>query len=80
MPAAVFTAVPRTPPPPCQLSHKSLELTSTLLNSSMLTRLFATPKLSSDSPRVALPAATAPFSDTDTSLFDYDQDDDLEPG
>ena len=63
MPTAMFAAVPRTPPPPKESPDFGVGINSALLNSSMLTRMFASPDIPDDNP----------LSDTDTSLFDYDR-------
>ncbi len=70
MPAAMFAAVPRTPPPPKEPPVYGPGLSTAVLGSSVIGRLFATPEP---------PAEPHVMSDTDTSLFDYDSPD-LQPG
>ncbi|CAH1778655.1 unnamed protein product [Owenia fusiformis] len=59
LPTSLFTAVPRIPPPPKDDPPQVSGLATTLLNSSMLGRMFATP------------TQEALVSDADTSLPDY---------
>lgn len=65
MPAAMFVAVPRAPPPPKEPPEYSPGLSSTLLNSSVLGLMFATPEPPLDE--------SMPFSDTETSMYDYEK-------
>ena len=60
MPSIAVAAVPRSPPPPPQ-TQSDPNMTTTVLNSSMLGRMFATPPM--DDPN---------RSETDTSLIDYE--------
>ena len=62
MPVASFAAVPRTPPPPkTPPPEVGFGISSGVLNTTLLGRMFATPE----------PGDEHMLSDTDTSLFDY---------
>ena len=80
MPTAMFAAVPRVPPPPRDAPYVSAGLASTLLNSSMLTRMFATPVPESDPLGNTQLGTTGPITDPDTSYYDYENGVEEEPG
>ncbi|XP_074646610.1 centrosomal protein of 89 kDa-like isoform X2 [Tubulanus polymorphus] len=61
VPTATFAAVPRTPPPPKPSPQYTAGLSSTLLNSTMLSRMFATP----------VPPIDDGSQEVDTSIDDY---------
>ena len=72
MPPVVFTAVPRIPPPVLEKSRYSLGLSTSLLNTSLLSRLFATPTPAPDVDREEWPS-----DDNDSSNLDYEREENL---